>query len=368
MRATAQPRVGRPAGWVPAFLRTAAIVVGRGRTHLAVLLAFFLFGPPAGGQTSLGYTDLGLLISSRGAGRYGYGYAPAILREDGRYHMVFCSYGRPGIWDYLRYAVSDDGVTWSRPAILLEGTDLKGERAACDPAVVRYRAPGDAAPFWYLFYSGNAEGVQTAMFVARAERIDGPYAKWTRRGTWEVGAGDPATILEPANPKADGSGFYGAGQQSVVVEGGRLVSWYVDDTTCPVSCARLFRTESRDPTAWPRGQDTEVSPAHAPDVKRDGAGYVLYAAEPAHAPGAALVRRRSADGRRWGLPEPVCDADCLPDYAHNAGIAADASGQVIRDGALVVYAAPAREERNCGACLGRWDLFGGIVAAPSPRR
>lgn len=313
------------------------------------------------------YRDVGRLISSRQFG-YGYAYAPAIVREGGLYHMLFCTMGRMTFWDYIRYSVSTDGQTWSDPVLVMEGKDEVGERAACDPSVVRYRAPGDERPYWYLFYSGNAVDVQTLMFVARAEAIGGPYAKWTRRGTWEVDAVDPQVIIGPTNPKPEKSPFYGAGQQSVVVEGGRLVSWYTDDTTCgAAACVKIFRSATRDPTRWPRGVETNVAGTPSVDVKRDGAGgYVMIGVESQHTPGTTLSLRRSKDGLAWSAPETVCGAGCFPAFTHNPGISGTATGTMLRGPMLVVYGGPLDRDPSCGLCFGKWDLFGGRLRLPAP--
>lgn len=336
------------------------------RRLASLLAAVLLLGAGLGAATAkTPYRDVDLLISSVRNG-YGYAYAPTIVHEGGVYHMLYCSYGRiPDAWDYVRYATSTDGRTWSRPTIVLNSHDPVGERAACDPSLVRYKAPGDERPYWYLFYSGNALDVQTLMFVARAEEIGGPYAKWTRRETWEVDATDPQAIIRPLNPKPEKAPFYGAGQQSVVVEGGRLVGWYSDDTTCgATSCLKVFRTETRDPTRWPRGRATNVTTPSV-DVKRDGrGGYVMIGIENQHDALAALSLRRSRDGITWGTPEIVCGPGCFPPYTHNAGISGTATGGPDASPPLVVYGGPLDRDPRCGTCWAKWDLFGGILDLP----
>jgi hypothetical protein len=332
----------------------------------AVLALFALLGGPAAAG---GYRDLGILISS-GRHGYTYAYAPAIVREGGTLHMFFCSYGRPGIWDYVRYASSDDdGRTWTDPVVALEGTDETGERAVCDPSLVRYQAPGDPRPYWYLHYSGNAAGIGTAVFVARAEAVAGPYAKWSRRGTWEVGAPDPAVVIAPTRPKPDGSGFYGAGQQAVVVRDGRLALWFTDDTTCDASCPKVFATESADPTRFPRRVATEGAAVWSMDVKRRPDGrFALFGIVRAHQTGATLVTQLSADGIRWDAATTLCGEGCLDPYAHNLGVAGDATGGLARAPVLAVYGAPAGREGRCGICWGKWDLAGGLLPeAPAIR-
>lgn len=317
------------------------------------------------------YTDLGRLISSREY-KYGYAYAPAMIRDGATVHMLFCSYGRPGIWDHIRYARSDDeGRSWNAPVIAMPGTDETGERAACDPSVVRYQAPGDAQPYWYLFYSGNPLNVGTAIFLARADAIEGPYAKWTRRGTWEPDAADPAVVIGPARPHPDDTGFYGAGQTSVVLRHdgpGRemLGLWYTDDSGCEKACNRIFEARSRDPTRWPPAFPTNVAGASSVDVKRDPvrAGYVMVEIVAQHTGDAVLAVRRSRDGRDWSAPATLCGDGCFDRFAHNVGIVGTPGGELAPGPLLVVYGAPSDRDPSCGSCWGKWDLFGGLATLP----
>lgn len=339
------------------------------RAAIAALAGLVLATVAAAAETL--YTDLGRLISSR-EHRYGYAYAPAMIREGGAIHMLFCSYGRPGIWDHIRHARSDDeGRSWSAPTVAMAGTDETGERAACDPSLVRYRAPGDAHPYWYLFYSGNPLNVGTAIFLARGDAIEGPYAKWTRRGTWEVDATDPAIVIAPARPHPDDTGFYGAGQTSVVLrrEGeGRdvLGLWYTDDSGCETPCARIFEARSRDPTRWPPAAPTNVAGASSVDVKRDPerGGYAMVEIVAPHTAGSVLALRRSRDGRGWSAPVTLCREGCFDRFAHNVGIVGSPTGELAPGPALVVYGAPSDRDPACGSCWGKWDLFGGLAALP----
>lgn len=312
------------------------------------------------------YTDLGRLISSREY-RYGYAYAPAMVRDGATIHMLFCSYGRPGIWDHIRYARSEDeGRSWSAPAIAMAGTDETGERAACDPSLVRYRASGDTHSYWYLFYSGNPLNVGTAIFLARGDAIEGPYAKWTRRGTWEVDAADPAVVISPARPHPDDTGFYGAGQTSVVLRREGLGLWYTDDSGCERPCARIFEARSQDPTRWPPASPTNVTGASSVDVKRDPehGGYAMIEIVAPHTGDSVLGVRRSRDGRDWSAPTTLCGEGCFDHFAHNVGIVGSPTGELDRSPTLVVYGAPSDRDPACGSCWGKWDLFGGLATLP----
>lgn len=305
------------------------------------------------------YRYLGPAVPSRPNG-YHYAYAPTILHEDGVWHMLYCSSGRSGAWDWIRYAQSADGRSWSGPEIVLTVSDPRGERAACDPSLVRYQAPGDARPFYYLFYSGAPEGVGTAMFVARAERIEGPYAKWT--GTdWVPDAPDPQPIIRPATSYPDRSGFYGAGQQSVVVRAGRLQAWFTDDTSCTQPCNRIFASETTDPTRWPARRPTNLDGQSSVDATYDAPSrrFILYAIGRPHTSGSHLLRFRSADGVTWSEPEIVARPTTFTRFAHNLGIARDARGHALPGDTLVVFGAP--PDATCGVCWARWDLRAGLV-------
>ena len=179
----------------------------------------------------------------------GFTYAPTIVKWNGQYHLFCCSADYSGSgWDQVRYAISTDGVSWSEPRIMLHTTDSVGERSCCDPSLVYYK------DHWYLFYSGNSKDTQTVMFVARSEQIDGPYLKYTKQGTWEHNPPGPKIIIGPKNPVPDGIvNYYGAGQQTVVVKNGKLLSWYIDDTSKypTVRQSVVLHATSEDGINWP---------------------------------------------------------------------------------------------------------------------
>jgi hypothetical protein len=322
-------------------------------------------------QTSLAvatakYKFVNKLIDSSD-NNYNYAYAPSIIYNQGTFHMFYCSSGANGAWDYIRYVWSNTGRVWSSPRIVLSVSDFQSERAACDPSVIYYDA-GDG-PYYYMFYSGNAINVQTAMFVARSSNIEGPYFKYTRRGTWEVNASDPKIIIAPRHPVPDGASWYGAGQQTVVEKNGTLYSWYLDDTAgYPQNqVRRIYMTATTDPTSWPTSTQTNIlGPAdHSSDVKYDPriGKFVMFAVYPPHAPNATLLRRFSTDGKNWSGPETLCDVQCFPDYAHNVGVSGDRSGHLREDRALVVYGAPFDLNPAYGDSWGRWDLYGSVINA-----
>ena len=341
-------RTGRPG--IPATLLLLALACG------------WAWPVPAEAQAP-GYRGLGPAIPSRANG-YDYAYAPTILREGGRWHVYFCSTGDGRAWDFVRHATSADGLAWSAPEIVLEGTTRPTERAACDPSVVRYRAPGDAQAYYYLFYTGAPLGIGAALFVARAAEPGGPFAKWTGAG-WEAD-GAAAPIILPSVPHGDGSGYYGAGQASVVVRGGRLQAWFYDDTGCPQRCEQLFEASTADPTRWPERRLTDVRLSSV-DVKYDAASrrLVMLGIAGAHSFGSFLVRYVSGDGIAWGRPEIVVPPTGFSHWAHNVGMAGGPEGQMLPGDTLVMFGAPWRTE--CGICWAHWDLAAGWLP-PGPAR
>jgi len=149
-----------------------------------------------------------------------YSYGPSVIFANGQYHAYFCSAGSGAFdWDHVRHSVSSDLQTWTAPTDLVVSSYY--ERAACDPSVVRFNA-GDG-DYYYMVYSGNVYNVQTVNFVARSISPDGPFLKYTYRGTWEYDPADPQPIIWPQQNSPEGSGIYGAGQPSVVVHNGVCV-------------------------------------------------------------------------------------------------------------------------------------------------
>ena len=338
-----------------------------------VLTAVLLVGDAVTTSALTSYRFVNKMVDSSD-GAYEYGYAPSIIYDAAGFHMLYCSSGTNGGLDDIRYVSSSDGRIWTAPKIVLYATDLTNERVTCDPSVVYYQAPDDSAPYYYLFYSGNQKDVQTVMFVARSQSIAGPYAKWTTRGTWEVGATDPQIIIGPAAAMPENSGRYGAGQQTVIVKDGQLMSWYKDDTLTSSAYALTFMTSTTNPTSWPPGTLTDVPGLSSVDVKYDEPNerYVMFYIANPHSTAAYLGRRFSTDGVTWTAePEEVlCEVSCFPDWTHNVGISGDPQGQLIDGRALVVYGAPydldPTYDNDCSIspwphCWGFWDLYGSAI-------
>ncbi len=309
------------------------------------------------------------------ASAYSYAYAPAIVEDTRGLHIFYCSTGTSGIgdWDNIRYVWSSDGGTWSPPVAIqgLQALDPSGERANCDPSVVRYRSATDESEHYYLFYSANRSQMQTVVMVARSKALGGPYEKWNDDLTWASNARNPRALFTPRSPKPDGGRWYGAGQQSLVVRNGKLYLWYVDDTTCAEPCTKVFVSTSTNATDWSPAVETNVRGVHSPEVSYDELTGVfsMYEIAQAHSISAQLVRRTSPDGVTWGAPTVLCDADCLPDWSHNVGASRTDLGHSTRR-TLIAFGAPydldLRYRNECREapkdyCWGAWDLYGAFL-------
>lgn len=177
-----------------------------------------------------------------------YAYAPATVYYDGVFHQFFCSPGlasdstllhpdpvgyfnKPvqndtrdkyhiGFWDFLRYRTSKNGYNWTIPRLALTPTVTtsdKSETCTCDPAIIKHGS------YWYLYYTGARPGYQTVVYVARSKYLNGPFDRYTKRGTWERWPADPQPILYP---KQTVVGSYGLGQLSVVKRGSTFHFWF----------------------------------------------------------------------------------------------------------------------------------------------
>jgi hypothetical protein len=298
----------------------------------------------------------------------GFTYAPTIVKWNGVYHLFCCSADYSGVgWDQIRHATSTDGISWSEPRIALFTSDKVDERSCCDPSLARFKDR------WYLFYSGNAKDVQTAMFVARAEHIDGPYLKFTKRGTWEQNPGDPKIILGPINPVLDGVKYYGAGQQTVVAKDGKLLSWHSDDTSdYPTGPRTIVRfSTSEDGIHWSAPVTTKNTTDNSDltvgsfDVKYDPArnSFVLFDITDDHQESTHLTRRFSNDGVSWSQPEVLCGPFAFPNHAHNVGVSGDENGYLLAEGVIVGYGAPHTDVVDQIFTIqdmswGHWDMCG----------
>ncbi|MCB9653451.1 MAG: hypothetical protein H6729_04865 [Deltaproteobacteria bacterium] len=309
--------------------------------------------PGAGRALCLGHEDVRSsapqLITD--ASSYGYAYAPTMTWSDGAYRSWYCSSGTGvGDWDHVRYSTSLDLGTWTSQLDLVRSTDPDVERAACDPSVVRFSG------YWYLFYSGNQTDVQTVHFVARSTATTGPFAKYTRRGTFEVNASDPAVIRSPIHPTPDGANWYGTGQASVINRNDVLYIWFTDTTaTYPNAAAnRIYFARTTDPTVWPTPVDTGVNAASI-DVLWDEARqhFEMTSLGSGHTGDAHVERYYSRDGESFAGPFPGENA---PNFSHNPGVLRDPRGHRLHAGVdFVAYGAPRGLANDVSWAA--WDLY-----------
>lgn len=277
----------------------------------------------------------------------GFFYAPAIIRQGGQFHMFYCGTGvANGSWDVVRYRVSLDGRTWTNEKIVLGAANgtTSTDRSNCDPSLVKFQAPGDSRPYYYLYVTGNeresycddpaARGYnkptkvncgQSAIFVARAEAIDGPYRKYTGNGVWadwslgtdaealsSLRAVNPQPVLRRSEYGRDvfWAHSYGAGQQAVVVRGSKLMMWYLDDSGMGPASGKTMFTTSTDGLNWQTPVETNLKGRSSADVKWDPttSQFVMTAimaktaagwGDGNHVDGSTIVELRSSDGLTW---------------------------------------------------------------------
>jgi hypothetical protein len=81
---------------------------------------------------------------------------PRVKRDADRYRMWFCSRATPTVPSYrIRYAESDDGLTWTRNA---DGPGLEVAGSGWDSEMTCYPFVFDHAGQRYLMYNGNGYG------------------------------------------------------------------------------------------------------------------------------------------------------------------------------------------------------------------
>ena len=322
---------------------------------------------------------------TEGRSNYAYAYSPTIIRENNRYHAFFCSPGdvsgkAMGEWDFIRYTSSEDAKSWTRPTVALKAqSDKRGlDYSACDPSLVFYQG------FYYLFYSGaeNIRGpvstgmnkdevLQTVVRVARAENIEGPYLKYTRRHTWEINANDPMAIVSPANdvrPQGEQKNLYGAGQQSVVVHKGKLWMWYLDTTAQKNKKNSIYLLSSDNPVKWDTRQSTATdNDTVGLDVKYDlQSGFFVSLGLPRRSPNqaeSAMVLKLSKDGIHWSQKQTILNVTNMAHWVRpEGGISSDREGVLSTGETLFAFPVP----HNLGEALQNdtkhhevpfWDIY-----------
>jgi len=300
---------------------------------------------------------------------FSYAYAPSIILKDGTYHAFFCSKGwmKYPSWDAIRYTTSTDGKAWTVPKVMLQATATNGkDMAACDPSLVLFQG------YYYLYYSSAVttapKTYQTVIQVARSTNIAGPYLTFTQRHTWEDTPRDPQVLIYPLAMHDSQPAGYGAGQQSVIAQNGKLLMWYTDDSLFVGGQpqVRTYLLESSDPVRWTPSASaaTNLIGEASIDVKYDASQsqFVMVRVESEFTSSSYLARAYSSDGLQWSVPESVFPPSKFPPYTHDCGIAGDETGNLITPHALVGFGAPydLADVNNWG----QWDLYGAWLDPP----
>ncbi len=298
-----------------------------------------------------------------------YAYAPSIIVKDNTYHVFFCSKGWLNYpsWDAIRYTTSEDGKAWSQPKVMLQATAANGkDMAACDPSVVFYQG------IYYLYYSSAVTSAprtfQTVIQVARSTNLDGPYLTYTQRRTWENTPKDPRVLIYPLQMHSSQPAGYGAGQQSVIVQNGKLLMWYTDDSifTAGQPQVKTYMLESADPVTWSpaASRATNLIGQASMDVKYDATQgqFMMIRVENEFTSSSCLARSYSSDGMNWADPQTVIPSPEFPPYTHDGGIAGDETGNLVPSHPLVGFGVPwnLADVNNWG----QWDLYGVRLDAP----
>jgi hypothetical protein len=297
-----------------------------------------------------------------------YGYAPSIIKKDGKYHAYFCSSGGGGVWDYIRYSSSTDGINWTNPVIALAHkiATVDGKvrnMATCDPSVIYENG------YYYLFI-GTADQIGASwdrfigyINVARSTRPDGGFAFLNEANGWEVEAARAKRVAIPIEMR---EGWYGVGQPSVLKKDGLFYMWYTDNTdttnTSP-NLVELFLQKTSDITNWPtRGTKIIVPNNPHPglvssiDVKYDallGKFVMFWAYDRGH----RMYMSSSLDGIHWEELRAVSGYGFIPYDANNGGLSGDEKGHILTD-EKILFGFGANPKYRVNRRVGFWDVRG----------
>ena len=304
-----------------------------------------------------------------------YAYAPATVFFNGKYHQFYCSNGSDSDhfyplkakgndpWDHVRYRSSKDGVNWSGPKVAMSVNNNFYERAS-----VVYGDDG----YWYMLYTGNLDGYETVVFLARANYIQGPYFKYTTNGKWENEAGhasNPKVVLSAKAAKKS----YGVGQQTVVKSpGGGYWVWFNSSLERGKRTIRFVYTTDLTKLDYSKSVEIQgyVGTGMIPsskmgcdigDVRLDTDTGILYmwcldGGYMTENP--RLVKLSSTDGINWYPPIDPKSAETQEKYSynfiHNMGVAGDRHGWISGGKYLISFAAPSpkgAESNNANVAL-----------------
>lgn len=265
-----------------------------------------------------------------GNGQSQFRYGPDIILDQTGMHVLTCSNGSGGAWDYIRMqSTTDGGATWAPEVTVLTPTSNGRDAfSTCDPGVAKFGG------YYYLAYTSTEvpTGSGCDIYVARSSSLEGPYQKWNGTG-W---GGAPQPIIEFTGPEYD----YGAGEPSLVVMGGTLYlyyTWASHDPALgvPINQTRLVTASTADPL-WPASltyqgiafdKRVEID-ADSVDVKYVDAWNKFIAINSAKrfGPNSFIQAWESTDGLTWSPAN--LDSQSLKPFLHNVGISGDDQGHL----------------------------------------
>jgi predicted GH43/DUF377 family glycosyl hydrolase len=350
--------------------RAIAIFIG---TFLGIIGSINPLMQVAQFQPAIGVINTGLFkIADSAKNGYTYGYAPSIVKENGIYHIFYCSTPElaAGI-DAIRYVYSQDGLNWSTPKIVLRAnpsinpnTGQWINRAACDPSLVYYQG------YYYLYYTnqhqtgsnlvGGNRPTQGNISVSRASTIDGQYLTYTKRDTWEKNPPDAKMIILPLVKRSGDPGSYGAGQQTVLVKDGELYMWYTDDSISSRKEPRIYFLKSTNPVSWSvEPVPTNLTNTSSVDLKYDQINnkFVMLKILQMHTKNTSLVASDSQDGINWKNFRTISPQYKFPAFAHNVGMSGNREGHFVdKESPIAAFGVP--YNLSSQDTWGAWDLFG----------
>lgn len=250
------------------------------------------------------------------------GYSAAFIFVEGLHHAYFCSApATTSVGARVLHMTSPDLASWSTPEVVL--TPAPVQPGVHDPSVVRFDA-GDG-PYYYMAYAVYGDGPlsDASIAFARASSPNGPFLKYTERGTWESDPPDPRAARRGLDP-------------SLVVRNGVVYLWYA------TSGERVLLTRSEDFVTWTSATEVSVPQAYSVEAKYDAQNdvFVMLDIVRDFESTSRLMTRLSVDGITWTSARVICDPACFPDWAANPGLSGDGEGHLIPWLSLLVFDAP----------------------------
>ena len=232
---------------------------------------------------------------------------PSIIKVGSTYSMYYAATAEDGSGPAIFRVTSTDGKVWTRPVPndpVLGGTaGAFDEKGVYGPDVL-YQPTDPAAPY-KMYFSGLGEVFGE---IGYATSTDG--VTWTKHAD----AGTPVAVLD--HGQAGSADAFGAGDPSVMKDGGTWKMWYTGDDS---NKRRIAYATSPDGISWSKGggvispEDAGVSAnlefgAFAPTVWKDGATYHMLLAGRKLVSGTTfqtkILGSTSSDGISWSGPSP----------------------------------------------------------------